>query len=288
MKGSTRHCSVKSKVTNISSSCYDVVILRVRSPPFPNRQCPRSSNRGKQLLYSSIVRFTILSTGQWVSNTCNVYIISDVLHFRISKIVMSYLHSLKLVTSRNDPVLGCSSPTPTAMKIEINSRKTRLLPPRRPPKLAIAGTNLIVSEIQHNAKKDVLSTNHCKGLKGRGTKINASIYLASWAVWDHTSAWEWPFIRTWNVRNKPCVQCHSSRLPATLFLVSPSGFRDRYYFVRAICSAMCDATYGYCHKWWTWCNRPTCENHAPTGAVNFRRASIPLRLHEAQVTPTLF
>lgn len=30
--------------------------------------------------------------------------------------------------------------------------------------------------------------------------------------------------------------------------------------------------------WWTWCNRPTCENHAPTGSTNFLRASMPFRL----------
>lgn len=37
-------------------------------------------------------------------------------------------------------------------------------------------------------------------------------------------------------------------------------------------------TYGYCHRWYTSCNRPIWENQAPTGSTNFRRASIPLRL----------
>lgn len=39
-------------------------------------------------------------------------------------------------------------------------------------------------------------------------------------------------------------------------------------------------TNGYCHMWCTWCNLPTCENQAPTGATNLRRASMPLRLRE--------
>lgn len=39
-----------------------------------------------------------------------------------------------------------------------------------------------------------------------------------------------------------------------------------------------DNTHGYCHMWYTWCRRPTCENQAPTGATNCRRASMPLRL----------
>ena len=38
------------------------------------------------------------------------------------------------------------------------------------------------------------------------------------------------------------------------------------------------STDGYCHMWYTWCNRPICENQAPTGSTNFRRASIPRRL----------
>ena len=87
-------------------------------------------------------------------------------------------------------------------------------------------------------------------------------------------------------RLRPAVQCPRTftrllpalQVPARTQRTSEGRDTSESVDVIATVTERLGTTHGYCHIWCTWCKRPTCENHAPTGATNFRRASIPLRL----------